>query len=163
MTSHDMGKAVFQNRKNGFTLVEILVAMAILAVLTAICVPNFIAYRRRAEYAAIQATMRYLMDAEDLYFIGNEGFYPHKGIISIPKGAEKSIPELRYTFSKGHKHSYFIFGLNTNTGKKRYNYYYICVYSDFDFNDNGQKDIFIAKTCIRNGRLIYNRKIYQYR
>ena len=160
---HDIIQDIFKKRKLGFTLVELMVTLAILGVLAGISIPTAKVYMLKAEYAALQSIMRFLMDGEDLHFAENDKFYPETGIINIPKGAVKDIPELAYTFPQGHKHRYIIYGLNREIGEWKYNYYYIMVYSDFDFNNNGYNDVFIAITYIRNGEIIYNRKIYQYR
>lgn len=101
------------------------------------------------------------MDGQDFCFLENNEFYPQTGIISIACGIQMDIPELAYNFPQGHKHRYLIYGLNRNIGTWTYNYYYIIVYSDFDFNKDGHNDIFIATTYLRNGKPIYNRKFYR--
>lgn len=64
-----MYKAVYnlKNRK-GFTLVELLIAVAIVGILAAIAIPQFGAYRRRAYNAAANSDMRNIRTAEEAMF-----------------------------------------------------------------------------------------------
>ena len=146
---------VFQRTTRGFTLVELMVALAILGILAGISVVNAARFRAKAEYAAIQTTLRSLMDGEDLYFVENDKFFPQTGRINIPSGVQRNIPELAYNFPSGHKHRYIIQGRNT----ARLNRYIITVRSDLDIDGNGRKDQFVARTVIRRGKVAINRAI----
>jgi prepilin-type N-terminal cleavage/methylation domain-containing protein len=90
----------------GFTLVELLVTVSIIGILLGIAVPIANVYRAKAEYSSVLATLRYLMDGEETYLLENDAFYPEGfGVVSVGRGEEKAIPELKYTFPAGHKHS----------------------------------------------------------
>ncbi len=147
--------------KNGFTLIELMVVIAIIGILAAISIPNYSAYRKKAYYASIQATLRFLMDGQDLYMLANEEFYPRRGRINIPKGVSRRIDELAYTFPDGHLHRYRIRGINN----RRNNRYIIDVWADFDFNGNGSNDRIQCITWLRDGRTFrdYNRTIRHFR
>jgi len=54
-------------KKKGFTLVELMVVIIILAVLTAIAVPSYMALRNKARTAAAQSEMRNIATALELY------------------------------------------------------------------------------------------------
>ena len=157
--SHHSTQDVFQRRKGGFTLVELMTALAILGILAGISVVNATRFRAKAEYAAIQSTLRSLMDGEDLYFVENDKFYPESGRINIASGAQRSIPELAYNFPSGHKHRYTIRGRNTSM----LNRYTITVRSDLDLDGDGRRDRFVATTVIRRGKPVVNRTIVQSR
>lgn len=64
-----MFKVVYKlkNRK-GFTLVELLIAVAIVGILAAIAIPQFDAYRRRAYNAAANSDLRNVRTAEEAMF-----------------------------------------------------------------------------------------------
>ncbi len=63
------------NRK-GFTLVEIMIVVAIIALLAAIAVPNLLTARRTANEAAAKATIRSLSTAAEVFSTSNSGAYP---------------------------------------------------------------------------------------
>jgi prepilin-type N-terminal cleavage/methylation domain-containing protein len=59
------------NNKSGFTLVEIMIVVAIIALLAAIAVPNFLRARKRSQATAILEEMRLIDGAKDQYAIEN--------------------------------------------------------------------------------------------
>src|SRR4030043_2457474 len=54
-------------KEKGFTLVELMVVIIILAVLTAIAVPSYMALRNRARTAAAQSEMKNIATALELH------------------------------------------------------------------------------------------------
>ena len=57
--------------KAGFTLVEIMIVVAIIALLATIAVPNFLRSRKRAQATAILEEMRLIDGAKDTFAIEN--------------------------------------------------------------------------------------------
>ena len=139
----------------GFTLVEIMISLAILGILASISIPNYRMYKDKAEYASMMTTLKYLMDGEDFYFLENGAFFA----VNVPSGRAKDVPELAYSFPDGHKNRYRIRVINN----KRRNRYIITVFCDFDSNGNGKNDRVTATTDIRRGDVRKNREVVQTR
>lgn len=57
----------FPRRRGAFTLIEIMIVIAIIAVLAAIAIPNFQAARKRAQVRACYANLRSLAGALEYY------------------------------------------------------------------------------------------------
>ena len=71
-------------RESGFTLVEIMIVVAVIALLAAIAVPSFARARKRAQNAKFINALRIGSDAADLYAIENNGKYPpdvNRGVV----------------------------------------------------------------------------------
>lgn len=58
-----------QSRRGGFTLVEIMIVVAIIALLAAIAVPNFLRARKRSQATRVLEDLRILDSALDQYAI----------------------------------------------------------------------------------------------
>ena len=63
-----MLKKLRKSNNKGFTLIELMIAMAIIGVLAAIAIPNFIAYRDKAYCSAAESDARNVTLAIAEYF-----------------------------------------------------------------------------------------------
>jgi type IV pilus assembly protein PilA len=62
------------NRLNGFTLIELMIVLAIIGILSAIAIPQFSLHRTRSFNAAAQADLRNAATAQEAYFM-DHGIY----------------------------------------------------------------------------------------
>jgi len=66
-----MNHPLKQYTRRGFTLVEIMIVVAIIALLASIAVPNFLRARKRSQATKIMEDLRQLDSANDEYAIEN--------------------------------------------------------------------------------------------
>ncbi len=62
-----------ENKEGGFTLVELLIVVAIIAILAAIAIPQFSQYRARAFVATLNADVKNAYTASQAYLTDNPG------------------------------------------------------------------------------------------
>jgi len=60
-----------KKNEKGFTLIELMIVIAIIGILAAIAIPQFNAYRKRSYNAAAQADLRNAATAQEAYYVDN--------------------------------------------------------------------------------------------
>jgi type IV pilus assembly protein PilA len=74
-----------RSRPDGFSLVELLIVVAIIGIIAAIAIPNLLASRRAANEAAAVSAIRTITSAEEAYhatYGGGSGFADLDGLVS---------------------------------------------------------------------------------
>ncbi len=86
--------------QGGFTLIELMITIAIIGVLAAIAIPNYISYRNRALVARAQADLKTIEKAVTMLAL-DTGLYPSKKpvgeFLGGPEESELNGPEYGLT------------------------------------------------------------------
>ena len=62
------------NNEKGFTLIELMIVVAIIGILAAIAIPQFSAYRERSYIASMKADCNSVRTAEEAHFVDNDTY-----------------------------------------------------------------------------------------
>ncbi|MGH7670126.1 MAG: type II secretion system protein [Gemmatimonadaceae bacterium] len=79
-------------RRAGFTLVEILAAMTIIAVLAGIVIPKTGDFIKRAKAAAIVADIDVIHNALAVYYADSTAYPPTAAVGQVPPGLQSYLP-----------------------------------------------------------------------
>jgi type II secretion system protein G len=91
--------------KKGFTLIELMIVIAIIAILAAILVPNFLRARAQGQLTACKSNLKNIGTAMEMYSSDNQGRYP-SAIANITPSYLKTLPtcaaagQMTYTYIK---------------------------------------------------------------
>ena len=110
-------------KEKGFTLIELMIVIAIIGILAAIAIPQFSAYRQRSYNSAAQADLKNAATAQEAYFVDNStyasaigdlagttyGFYTTEKVTTSVLGATNEGYTMESYHSAGNK-TYFLEG-----------------------------------------------------
>ena len=82
-----------KRRRGGFTLIELMIVIAIIAILAAILVPNFIRARAQGQLTACKSNLKNIGTAVEMYSTDWSGKYPTAGMGLLTPNYLKTIPE----------------------------------------------------------------------
>ncbi len=85
---------IIRRRKSrGFTLIELMIVIAIIAILAAILVPNFIKARAQGQLTSCKSNLKNMATALEMYSTDNVGVYPTTGnLANLTPNYLKIIP-----------------------------------------------------------------------
>jgi prepilin-type N-terminal cleavage/methylation domain-containing protein len=66
-------------RRSAFTLIELMIVMAIIAIISAICIPNLLEARKAANEGQAAANLKAYLNAQEQYAANNYSFVPANG------------------------------------------------------------------------------------
>ena len=84
--------------KRGFTLVELMVVLTVIALLLSVVVPDYVGRMKRAEEAVLQENLTVMRDALDKHF-ADAGSYPGSLEDLVSKRYLRAIPKDPFTQS----------------------------------------------------------------
>jgi prepilin-type N-terminal cleavage/methylation domain-containing protein len=147
--------------RHGFTLVELMISLAIIGILVATTAPLANTYRLKAKNLELHTTARYLMDSiESRYIESNElfpdakpGFFSYTEFIVTP-GKETAIPQLSYTFPSSNNYTYKFTRMKYKLPflKIDWDYAWIVIDTDFDYNRDGKNDTYTIHMQMENNK-----------
>lgn len=97
-------------KKRGFTLIELMIVIAIIAILAAILIPNLVRARSRSQLTGCQTNLRNIGTALEMYNVDWSGRYPSATSFLTPNYM-KSLPRCPVAGSDTYSGSY-IFTVN---------------------------------------------------
>ena len=110
--------------EKGFTLIELMIVIAIIGILAAIAIPQFSAYRTRSYNASANADLRNLATAQEAYYVDKQtyaanadmtllvneyGAITSKGVTMTINSSSATFYNMQSVHSSGDK-TYFVRG-----------------------------------------------------
>lgn len=86
------------SKRNGFTLVELMVVLAVIALLLSVVVPDYMGKMRRAEEAVLLQDLALIRDSLDKHY-ADTGKYPASLVDLVEKHYLRAIPKDPFTQS----------------------------------------------------------------
>lgn len=109
-------------KNEGFTLIELMIVIAIIGILAAIAIPQFSAYRQRSYNSAANADLRNAATAQEAYYVdfmtyttveaalvGTYGLFTSRGVVFTINSANTSSYNMQAHHSSGNR-TYSIVG-----------------------------------------------------
>jgi general secretion pathway protein G len=113
----------------GFTLIEVMIVIAIIGILASIGIPNFIKYREKARVAAAITEIQFIQKAIAEFSVEN-GMLP-------ANLAEVEMNELKDPWGRPYQY-YRMTGTNKDTGNARKDQSLVPINSDYDLYSMGK-------------------------
>ncbi len=85
-----------KKNENGFTLIELMIVVAIIGILAAIAIPNFMNYQCKAKQAEAKSNLGNIRTMEEAYFAENDTYDVDQSKIGF---ALKDAAAAKYTYT----------------------------------------------------------------
>jgi prepilin-type N-terminal cleavage/methylation domain-containing protein len=84
-----------KNNKKGFTLIELMIVVAIIGILAAIAIPKFADLINKSKEGATKGSLSSVRSAINVYYGDNEGWYPADTLECLLPKYIASIPDAK--------------------------------------------------------------------
>ncbi len=83
-----------QKLREGFTLIEILIVIAVISILVGITLPRFRGMQQEGNIAKAKAELRSLQSAVETYYVHNNNTYPDTGSSALQTALNAQVPRI---------------------------------------------------------------------
>jgi type II secretion system protein G len=80
-----------RRNQKGFTLIELMIVVAIIGILAAIAIPQFASYRQRAQDSAAKSALKNLATAQEDYYQQNDAYANSAASLAASFAPEPSV------------------------------------------------------------------------
>ena len=102
---HNLFRKLFSKRKRGFTLVEILIVLVILAILTAVAIPTYKKVINRSRVSDGMHVLDMLAEAQEKYFIEHGHYASGLSLLNVPiRSLQPHVYGPDYIFTKNFRY-----------------------------------------------------------
>lgn len=97
----------YSRKHHGFTLIELMIVIAIIAILASVMIPNFIHARGMAQLTACKGNLKTIATGLESYSVDNAGHYP-SSIAKLTPNYLKVIPKCPSANTDNYSSSYVV-------------------------------------------------------
>ncbi len=150
--------------EHGFSLIEMIAALAIMSILIGVSTVNYDGVKRRAQISAIETILYQLIDAEELYFAEHDEYWPANRTVKRHPDDSTPLEELDFVFPTPQPYLYIIRGVDrVNRSGQRLEAFYIRIEAPFDYDGNNRPDRFQIGVLIKDGAVVLSPNMKQVR